>query len=167
MTNSAFRWASWGVSSGGTVFGMSMTVVTPPATAALLACAQSSLWVNPGVRKCTWESMRPGSRYRPPPSRVRTAGGRSSGPRSRAIRPSATAIPPGTTPSPVTSRTPWTTSEYRSRSGAAPSDFGSADIVGLQFHPAERPDLLAAHADPQQFVVRPLAGRRAGGGHLA
>ena len=40
---SAFAAASAGSNSGGLVFGMSMTVVTPPATAARLPWAQSSL----------------------------------------------------------------------------------------------------------------------------
>lgn len=59
-TSAAFSRTASAVSAGGLVLGMSSTVVTPPATAALLPCSQSSLYVRPGVRKCTWESMRPG-----------------------------------------------------------------------------------------------------------
>ena len=37
----------------GFVFGMSNTVVTPPATAAFDSVSMSALWVKPGSRKCT------------------------------------------------------------------------------------------------------------------
>src|SRR5689334_12879795 len=45
---------------GGTVFGMSITLVMPPQTAAVEPVAKSSLWVMPGSLKCTWPSNSPG-----------------------------------------------------------------------------------------------------------
>src|SRR5574341_1592665 len=45
---------------GGTVFGMSTTVVMPPQTAAVEPVVKSSLWVMPGSLKWTWPSKRPG-----------------------------------------------------------------------------------------------------------
>ena len=40
--------------------GMSITVVTPPAAAALVAVAKPSQSVRPGSLMCTWVSTRPG-----------------------------------------------------------------------------------------------------------
>src|SRR5258708_2627153 len=45
---------------GGTVFGMSTTVVMPPQTAAVEPVLKSSLWVMPGSLKWTWPSNNPG-----------------------------------------------------------------------------------------------------------
>ena len=52
-------------SVGGTVFGWSIAVVTPPAAAAHEPVYQSSLCVSPGSRKWTWESITPGSASSP------------------------------------------------------------------------------------------------------
>ena len=47
---------------GGRLFsGMSISVVTPPAAAALVAVAKPSHSVRPGSLTCTWVSTRPGS----------------------------------------------------------------------------------------------------------
>ena len=48
------------VSVLGFVLGISMTVVTPPWTAASEPVRQSSLYSRPGSRKWTWPSMTPG-----------------------------------------------------------------------------------------------------------
>ncbi len=47
------------------MFGISQNEVTPPATAASDPEARSSLWGNPGSRKCTWGSISPGSTMQP------------------------------------------------------------------------------------------------------
>src|SRR5579872_4005309 len=52
-------------STAGTVFGMSITVVTPPAAAAAVSVPKSSLSGNPGSRLCTCMSMPPGRTYIP------------------------------------------------------------------------------------------------------
>ena len=44
----------------GTTLGMSSTLVTPPAAAAMLSVCIVALRVSPGSRKCTWSSMTPG-----------------------------------------------------------------------------------------------------------
>ena len=49
---------------GTELFGMSITVVNPPAIAALLPVAKSSLYVSPGSRRWTCGSMRPGRTIR-------------------------------------------------------------------------------------------------------
>ena len=49
----------------GSVFGMSKTVVTPPATAAAVRLPKSSFSGKPGSRPWTWASMAPGSTHRP------------------------------------------------------------------------------------------------------
>lgn len=46
----------------GLVLGMAHTIVTPPAKAAAVPVAKSSLWVPPGSRRCTWTSISPGER---------------------------------------------------------------------------------------------------------
>ena len=48
------------VATGGTVLGMSITVVTPAAAAARVPEPKSSFSVIPGSRKWTWASTRPG-----------------------------------------------------------------------------------------------------------
>lgn len=45
---------------GGRVLGMAQTMVTPPAKAAAVPEAKSSLCVPPGSRRCTWTSINPG-----------------------------------------------------------------------------------------------------------
>ncbi len=50
---------------GGIVFGMSHTVVTPPASAARDSLRMSPLCSSPGSRKCTWQSIKPGKSSRP------------------------------------------------------------------------------------------------------
>jgi hypothetical protein len=52
-------------SVGGLVFGMSMKLVIPPATAAADSVAMQPLCVSPGSRKCTWSSIMPGSSHCP------------------------------------------------------------------------------------------------------
>jgi hypothetical protein len=52
-------------SVGGDVLGMSMKLVSPPATAAADSVAMSALYSRPGSRKCTWSSIIPGNRRRP------------------------------------------------------------------------------------------------------
>src|SRR5438093_1088685 len=54
-----------GVSVGGRVFGISSTVVNPPAAAAAVPVAKSSLYASPMSRRCTWTSMRPGRAHNP------------------------------------------------------------------------------------------------------
>lgn len=49
---------------GGRVLGMAHTMVTPPARAAAVPEAKSSLWVPPGSRRCTWMSINPGRTWR-------------------------------------------------------------------------------------------------------
>src|SRR5207302_647759 len=63
---------------GGTVFGISSTVVMPPAAAACEPVSKSSLYVSPGSRKWTCGSIRPGSTWKPLASMTSRAGGRSS-----------------------------------------------------------------------------------------
>lgn len=46
----------------GLVLGMAHTMVTPPASAAAVPDAKSSLWVPPGSRRWTWTSISPGER---------------------------------------------------------------------------------------------------------
>ena len=46
---------------GGLVFGISNTLVIPPAIAALLPELRSSVSVDPGSLKCVWVSMQPGN----------------------------------------------------------------------------------------------------------
>src|SRR5512135_977938 len=78
------------LSTAGTVFGMSRTVVTPPAAAAAVRVPKFSFSGNPGSRLCTWTSMAPGRTYMPvasmtfAPSRARTPGS------TRVITPSVT-----------------------------------------------------------------------------
>lgn len=45
--------------TGGRVLGMAHTMVTPPARAAAVPEAKSSLCVPPGSRRCTWTSISP------------------------------------------------------------------------------------------------------------
>ena len=59
-----FSSSSSGVTAAGTVLGISITDVTPPAAAAADSVAKSPLCVRPGSRKCTWVSITPGMRYR-------------------------------------------------------------------------------------------------------
>jgi hypothetical protein len=47
--------------AGGAVLGIASTEVNPPARAAEVPVAQSSLWVAPGSRICTWTSTKPGN----------------------------------------------------------------------------------------------------------
>lgn len=49
---------------GGRVLGMAHTMVTPPARAAAVPEAKSSLCVPPGSRRCTWTSISPGRTHR-------------------------------------------------------------------------------------------------------
>lgn len=44
---------------GGRVLGIAQTMVTPPAKAAAVPEAKSSLCVPPGSRRCTWTSINP------------------------------------------------------------------------------------------------------------
>src|SRR5262245_56520908 len=62
---SYFSSSSFCVSVFGTVFGISIKEVTPPATAALDSVKISALCVRPGSRKWTWSSIQPGKRYKP------------------------------------------------------------------------------------------------------
>src|SRR5437879_4933964 len=62
-------------STAGTVFGMSTTVVTPPAAAAAVNVPKSSFCGKPGSRLCTWTSIAPGSTYMPRASTVRASSG--------------------------------------------------------------------------------------------
>src|SRR5256712_6941650 len=97
------------VETGGFVFGMSTTVVTPPAAALSVPEEKSSFSVIPGSRKCTWTSTPPGriraSEYRYTgrprslfliatilPSSIPIEVGRISPPTK--ARPSRTSIPP-------------------------------------------------------------------------
>jgi len=81
----------------GSVFGMTIMVVTPPAAAALLASASVSRCSAPGSPVKTRQSMRPGARTRPRQSTASAPSGRPSlkrvGPRS-AMRPFSTRRPP-------------------------------------------------------------------------
>ena len=57
--------ASWNAewsTMGGLVLGMASTMVIPPASAAAVPDAKSSLWVAPGSRRWTWTSIKPGMR---------------------------------------------------------------------------------------------------------
>lgn len=49
---------------GGRVLGMAHTMVMPPARAAAVPEAKSSLCVPPGSRRCTWTSINPGRTWR-------------------------------------------------------------------------------------------------------
>lgn len=48
--------------TAGLVLGMAHTMVTPPASAAAVPDAKSSLWVPPGSRRCTCTSISPAGR---------------------------------------------------------------------------------------------------------
>jgi hypothetical protein len=50
------------VASGGVVFGIPSTIVTPPASAAAVPVAKSSLCSPPGTRKWVCTSINPGKR---------------------------------------------------------------------------------------------------------
>src|SRR2546430_2880787 len=54
-----------GVSVGGRVFGRASTVVNPPAAAAAVPVAKSSLYASHVSRRCTWTSIRPGRGHKP------------------------------------------------------------------------------------------------------
>src|SRR5207245_9589184 len=54
-----------GLSGTGDVFGMQTTVVNPPAAAARAPESIVSLWLNPGSRRCTCMSIRPGATINP------------------------------------------------------------------------------------------------------
>src|SRR3989338_59554 len=56
-----FSSKAWIVVVGGIVLGISRTVVMPPFAAAIEPVKKSSLCVNPGSLKCTWQSISPGS----------------------------------------------------------------------------------------------------------
>ena len=49
---------------GGRVLGIAHTMVMPPARAAAVPEAKSSLCVPPGSRRCTWTSINPGRTHR-------------------------------------------------------------------------------------------------------
>src|SRR5579864_6815602 len=88
--SAAFDSSTPAPSTAGTVFGMSITVVTPPAAAAAVSVPKSSLSGNPGSRLCTWTSMAPGRTYRPEASTTfAPAGARKSDP-TRVMTPSVT-----------------------------------------------------------------------------
>src|SRR6266566_9034783 len=53
-----------GLSATGDVFGMQTTVVNPPAAAARAPESIVSLWLNPGSRRCTCMSIKPGHTMR-------------------------------------------------------------------------------------------------------
>lgn len=59
--------------TGGLVFGMSRTQVTPAWTAASVPVPKVSFCVMPGSRKCTWGSMKPGSMIWLVPSSMRSS----------------------------------------------------------------------------------------------
>ena len=63
--SSIFSFRASGVMVAGLVFGMSNTVVTPPATAAFDSVTMSALCVSPGSRKCTCASIPPAMRCFP------------------------------------------------------------------------------------------------------
>lgn len=73
--------------TAGLVLGMAHTMVTPPARAAAVPDAKSSLWVPPGSRRWTWTSIRPGEQgsVRTPPQRREM----SHNPRAPDLAPSA------------------------------------------------------------------------------
>ena len=59
------------VSLGGTVLGMAHTAVNPPAAAARVPVAMSSLYSWPGSRRCVCRSMNPGTTHEPRTSSTR------------------------------------------------------------------------------------------------
>jgi hypothetical protein len=63
---------------GGSVFGWSTTVVTPPAAALFDPVSQVSLWSKPGWRKWTCASIIPGSSRLPVASTTRSSAAASS-----------------------------------------------------------------------------------------
>jgi len=63
--SAAFASSTPAESTAGTVFGMSITVVTPPAAAAAVSVPKSSLSGKPGSLLCTCTSMPPGSSHLP------------------------------------------------------------------------------------------------------
>src|SRR5215472_3592442 len=79
---STFSWKTAAFSTAGTVFGMSTTVVTPPAAAAAVSEPKSSLSGKPGSRLCTCASMPPGSTSSP---RASTSCAPTPPPRSRLV----------------------------------------------------------------------------------
>src|SRR6267378_6486463 len=93
----AFAWASAALASStpaestaGTVFGMSITVVTPPMAAARVRVPKSSLSGKPGSRLCTWTSIAPGSTYIPCASMRAAFSGIGPPASTRVITPSVT-----------------------------------------------------------------------------
>ena len=56
------------------MFGISMKLVMPPATAARDSVYRSALYSRPGSRKCTWSSIMPGITTRPFASNTRSPG---------------------------------------------------------------------------------------------
>ena len=76
-----------GLSAAGEVFGMQTTVVNPPAAAARAPDSIVSFQPNPGSRRCTWMSIRPGATMRPVASMISALD---------SLDRSADAIPPST-----------------------------------------------------------------------
>src|SRR5438132_5467098 len=86
----AFDSSTPALSTAGTVFGISTTVVTPPAAAAAVRVPKSSFSGNPGSRLWTWASTAPGSTYMPVTS-ISAPSGPIARPRStRTMAPSLT-----------------------------------------------------------------------------
>ena len=67
------------LSTVGDVFAIQITVVNPPFADAFAPVWISSLYVNPGSRKCTCVSMSPGPTTSPPASRISSESSEISG----------------------------------------------------------------------------------------
>jgi len=98
-------------STAGTVFGMSITVVTPPAAAASVRVPKSSFCGKPGSRLCTCTSIAPGSTYMPRASTICAFEGAGSLP-TLVMTPSATCTSTSRGPSGVWTMPPSMTSAF-------------------------------------------------------
>src|SRR5581483_11983741 len=135
--NSFFTFTCSASAVGGTVFGMSTTVVMPPQTAAVEPVVKSSLWVMPGSRKCTWPSNRPGKICLPLTSISSLPWGRESSEPMATITSLLIATPPLNVASGVTTQPFFIT---RSAAMILPF-FWVLSFVG--FHDAQPADRLA------------------------
>ena len=136
---------SWNTASlitGGTALGISSSVVSPPAAAAVVEWAKVSLSVWPGSRECTCGSMNPANRSLPATSRRSSASGGRAGSVSAPICSPSMSTSRALIPSGVTTFPPWS----RVRVTDVPPGCGTAAVVGRGCAGARHGQVDAAHA---------------------
>src|SRR2546427_3409446 len=155
-------------STAGTVFGMSITVVTPPAAAAAVSVPKSSFSGKPGSRLWTWTSMAPGSTYIPRASTTPAPGEADLRSAKIVMTPSEMWTSTRRGPSGV-----WTVPPAMTRAGPAARSIkfqvrdaekrrirnaGAADVLLSPFAPGEHDD----EVDPLHARVAEPPGRAQG-----